>query len=93
MQVLRKGMEQGKYALENLELFLNRLGYDKVILQHDAEHAVGAVAKALQRHLGSAQGEISRSEVSPIPRFSRVSQCFLGRTNPDAMGIYEAAVS
>ena len=52
MQVPRKGMEQGKYALENLELFFYRLGHDKLVLQHDAEHAVGAVAKALQRHLG-----------------------------------------
>ena len=63
LQVPRKGMEQGKYALENLELFLNRLGYDKVILQHDAEHAVGAVAKALQRHLGSARVRV-RSALS-----------------------------
>ena len=44
MQVPRKGMKQGKYALENLGLLLDRLGYDKVILQHDAEHSVAAVA-------------------------------------------------
>ena len=55
--------EQGKYALENLELFLNRLGYDKVILQHDAEHAVGAVAKALQLHLGSARVNVRSAPV------------------------------
>ena len=63
MQVPRKGMEHGKYALENLDLFLNRLGYDKVILQHDAEHAVGAVAKALQRHLGSARVRVRSAPV------------------------------
>ena len=63
MQVPRKGMKQGKYALENLELFLNRLGYDKVILQHDAEHAVGAVAKALQRHLGSVRVRVRSAPV------------------------------
>ena len=41
-------MEQGKYALENLELFLNKLGYDKCILQHDAEH-VGAGSREAGR--------------------------------------------
>ena len=56
-------MEQGKYALENLELFFNRLGHDKLILQHDAEHAVGAVAKALQRHLGSARVKVRSAPV------------------------------
>ena len=46
MQVPYKGMKQGIYVLKNLELFLNRLRYDKMILQHDVEHAVDAVAKA-----------------------------------------------
>ena len=69
MQVPRKGMEQGKYALENLELFLNKPGYDKCILQHDAEHAVGAVARALQRHVGAR-----RLQARSVPVRSHQSQ-------------------
>ena len=46
-----------------MELFFNRLGHDKLILQHDAEHAVGAVAKALQRHLGSARVKVRSAPV------------------------------
>ena len=61
--VPRKGMEQGKYALENLELFLNRLGYDKCIVQHDAEHAAGAVARALQRHVGARRVQLRSAPV------------------------------
>ena len=75
MQVPCKGIEQGKYALENLELFLNRLEYDKVILQHDAEHAVDAVAKALQRHLGS------RVKVRSAPVKSHQSQSSVESAN------------
>ena len=50
-------------ALENLELFLNKLGYDKCILQHDAEHAVGAVARALQRHVGARRLQVRSAPV------------------------------
>lgn len=63
MQVPWKGMEQGKYALENLELFIKRLEHDKLTAQHDAEHSVGAVAKALQRHLGSARVKMRSAPV------------------------------
>ena len=45
MHVPRKGMEQVKYALENLE------------------HAVGAVAKALQRHVGSRRLQVRSAPV------------------------------
>ena len=95
MQVPRKGLEQGKYALENLELFLNKLGDDKCILQHDAEHAVGAVAKALQRHVGARRLQVRSAPVrshqsqGAVESNARQLNAFAGAIGP-ALGGYHA---
>ena len=50
-----QGYEARQIRLREPRVVSHRLGYDKVILQPGAEHAVNAVAKALQQHLGSAR--------------------------------------
>ncbi|CAJ1369087.1 unnamed protein product, partial [Effrenium voratum] len=59
----RKGLEHGQYVLNNLTLWLNNLGHDKAVVQHDAENTIGAVAKAWQRHVGAAKLKIRAAPV------------------------------
>ena len=49
--------------LNNLTLWLNNLGHDKAVVQHDAENTIGAVAKAWQRHVGAAKLKIRAAPV------------------------------
>lgn len=36
---------QSKYVLQSIDLYFRRLGYDKVILQHDGEPAIRALVE------------------------------------------------
>ena len=63
LQIPTKGMEKGKYAVENIALFLDKLGYEKVVLQHDQENPLAAVAKAVQRHQGATKISVRASPV------------------------------
>ncbi|CAJ1383334.1 unnamed protein product, partial [Effrenium voratum] len=63
LQIPRKGLEHGQYVLNNLTLWLNNLGHDKAVVQHDAENTIGAVASAWQRHVGAAKLKIRAAPV------------------------------
>ncbi len=39
---------QSKYVLQNIDLYFRKLGYDKVILQHDGEPAIRALGESIQ---------------------------------------------
>ena len=63
IQVPKKGMESSKYAVETLTFFTNRLSQDKIILQHDAEPSLTAMANAVQRHIGASRVQLRASPV------------------------------
>ena len=56
---------QSKYVLQNIDLYFRRLGYDKVILQHDGEPAIRALSlgESIQQYVGASR--VSLREASP----------------------------
>ena len=61
LQLPNKSTEvaQSRYCLQNVDLYLKNLGYNKVILQHDGEPSIRALAESIQRHVGSSVRELS----------------------------------
>ena len=59
LQLPNKSSEvaQSRYCLQNVDLYLKNLGYNKVILQHDGEPSIRALAESIQRHVGSSVRE------------------------------------
>ena len=50
--VAHKGHRHAAYAAGLVEQFVDRLGYDKFVLQADQENAIASVARAVHRRLG-----------------------------------------
>jgi hypothetical protein len=65
LQLPNKSVEvaQSKYCLQNIDLYFKNLRYDKIILQHDGEPAIRALANSIQRHVGASK--VSVREAPP----------------------------
>ena len=65
MQLPSKSTEtsQSKYVLQNIDLHFRKLGYDKVILQHDGEPAIRALGESIQQYVGASR--VSLREAPP----------------------------
>ena len=72
LQLPNKSVEvaQSKYCLQNIDLYFKNLKYDKIILQHDGEPAIRALANSIQRHVGASKVSVpgSSAEATPEPR-------------------------
>ena len=57
LQLPNKSIEvcQSKSCLQNIDLYFKKLRYDKIILQHDGEPAIRALANSIQRHVGESK--------------------------------------
>ena len=67
---------QSKYVLQNIDLYFRKLGYDKVILQHDGEPAIRALGESIQRYVGA-----SRASLREAPPRSHQAQGAVGSMN------------
>ena len=63
LQLPNKSREvaQSRYCLQNVDLYLKNLGYDRVIIQHDGEPAIRALAGSIQKHIGSSKVSVRES--------------------------------
>ena len=63
LQLPNKSTEvaQSRYCLQNVDLYLKNLGYNKVILQHDGKPSIRALAESIQRHVGSSRASVRES--------------------------------
>ena len=57
------------YVVKSIMVWINRLGYNKVILQHDQEDALKTVLEQVQQKLG-----VDRVQLRATPRYSHQSQ-------------------
>ena len=67
--VAHKAHRHAAYAAGLVEQFVDRLGYDKFVLQANQENAIASVARAVHRRLGAA-----RVRLRDAPRGSHQSQ-------------------
>ena len=65
LQLPNKSREvaQSRYCLQNVDLYLKNLGYEKIILQQDGEPSIRAFARSIQQYCGAAK--ISVREAPP----------------------------
>ena len=63
LQLPNKSTEiaQSRYCLQNVDLYLKNLGYSKVILAHDGDPSIRALAESIQRHVGSSRASVRES--------------------------------
>jgi len=72
--VPRKGVHT--YVVKALMVWINRLGYKKVILQHDSEEALRTVVEQVQQKMGPDKVQVRAS-----PPYSHQSQGGAENTN------------
>lgn len=72
--VPRKGVDT--YVVKSLMVWINRLGYKKVIVQHDSEEALRALVEQVQQKLGADKVQVRAS-----PPYSHQSQGGAENTN------------
>ena len=76
------------YVVKSIMVWINRLGYKKVILQHDQEDALKTVLEQVQQKLG-----VDRVQLRATPRYSHQSQGGAENCNSTMAGILRTRLS